>query len=303
MAGRHSLHAVVLFAVILHAIAISQTLLPAQDGLKFIRVAREFQSHPWDDVIRASDIHPLYPALIAAVQPAVAWFTGPGPAAWRTAAQIVAVLASIGLIVPIYGLTRMLFDRRIACMAAALAVLLPRAAELGHDTLSDSLGLLCTFLALWLGARAICRGDWRLARLPGSRPAPATWRGPKSVSSRVQSRLSGWPVCSASRRSPDRLRAGTRGVAFGRDRRGRILHAGQGRDLREAGGPTHGLARAETRKSRSTPESRCRVGSTTRAGTFLPRKRASEFRSTAWAMPSAASSANGGRSFAGCLRS
>ena len=52
MAGRHSLHAVVLFAVILHAIAISQTLLPAQDGLKFIRVAREFQSHPWDDVIR-----------------------------------------------------------------------------------------------------------------------------------------------------------------------------------------------------------------------------------------------------------
>ena len=72
MAGRHSLHAVVLFAVILHAIAISQTLLPAQDGLKFIRIAREFQSHPWDDVIRASDTHPLYPALIAAAEPAVA---------------------------------------------------------------------------------------------------------------------------------------------------------------------------------------------------------------------------------------
>jgi Dolichyl-phosphate-mannose-protein mannosyltransferase len=167
MAGRRSLHAVVLFAVILHAIAISQTLLPAQDGLKFIRIARDFQTHPWDDVIRGADAHPLYPALIAVAEPVVAWFTSPGPAAWRTAAQIVAVIASVGLILPIYGLTLMLFDRRIACMAAALAVLLPRAAELGHDTLSDSLGLMCTFLALWLGARALRRGDWRIAAASG----------------------------------------------------------------------------------------------------------------------------------------
>jgi Dolichyl-phosphate-mannose-protein mannosyltransferase len=167
MAGRHSLHAVVLFAVILHAIAISQSLLPAQDGLKFIRIAREFQTHPWADVVRGSDSHPLYPALIAIAEPLVSRFTGPGPAAWRTAAQIVAVIASIGLILPIYGLTCVLFDRRIASMAAALAVLLPRAAELGHDTLSDSLGLMCTFLALSLGARAMRRGDWQSAVVSG----------------------------------------------------------------------------------------------------------------------------------------
>jgi hypothetical protein len=163
MAGRHSLHAVVLFAVILHATAIIRTILPAQDGLKFICIARQFQTQPWTDVVRASDAHPLYPALIAAAEPLVACFAGPGPDAWRVAAQIVAVLASIGLILPIYGLTRRLFDRRIACMAAGLAVLLPRAAELGHDTLSDSLGLVCTFLALWLGALSLRRGDWRIA--------------------------------------------------------------------------------------------------------------------------------------------
>ncbi len=167
MAGRRSLHAVVLFAVILHGIAISQTLLPAQDGLKFIRIAREFHTHPWADVIRGSDAHPLYPALIAAVEPIVAWFTSPGPAAWRTAAQIVAVLASVALILPIYGITMMLFDRRIACMAAGLAVLLPRAAELGHDTLSDSLGLMCTFLSLWLASLSLRRHDWRLAAVSG----------------------------------------------------------------------------------------------------------------------------------------
>jgi hypothetical protein len=163
MAGRHSLRAVVLFAVILHAVAISQTLLPAQDGLKFIRIARDFHVHPWADVVRGSDVHPLYPALIAVVEPAVAVFAGDGPGAWRTAAQLVAALASVGLVFPLFGLTLLLFDRRIALIAAALAVLLPRAAELGHETLSDSLGLLCTFVSLWLGARALRAGDWRFA--------------------------------------------------------------------------------------------------------------------------------------------
>ncbi len=163
MAGRHSLHAVVLFAVILHAVAITQTLLPAQDGLKYIRIARQFQSQPWSDVVRGSDSHPLYPALVAAVQPMVACFAGHGQDGWRTSAQIVAALASVALILPIYALACSLFDRRIACLAAALVVLLPRAAELGHDTLSDSLGLLSTFVALWLGAKALRRGDWRFA--------------------------------------------------------------------------------------------------------------------------------------------
>ncbi len=167
MPGRRSFNAVVLFAVVFHAIAISKTLLPAQDGLKFIRIAREFHVHPWDEVIRGADAHPLYPALIALAEPVVLCFTGPGPTAWRTAAQLVAVLASVGLILPIYGITMILFDRRIAFMAAALAVLLPRAAELGHDTLSDSLGLMLTFLALWLGARALRRGDWRIAAAAG----------------------------------------------------------------------------------------------------------------------------------------
>jgi 4-amino-4-deoxy-L-arabinose transferase-like glycosyltransferase len=163
MAGRHSLFAVVLFALVLHVIAVAQTILPAQDGLKFIRIARQFQTQPWADVIRGSDSHPLYPALIAATEPAVAFCFGPGPDAWRIAAQTVAVLAAVALILPIYALTRSLFDRRIAWLAAMLAVLLPRAAELGHDTLSDSLGLLFTFLALWLAGVALRRGDWRFA--------------------------------------------------------------------------------------------------------------------------------------------
>jgi hypothetical protein len=163
MAGRHSLLAVVLFAAALHVIVLTQTILPAQDGLKFIRVARQFQTQPWSDVVRGSDSHPLYPALIAAAEPLVARFAGHGPDAWRIAAQIIAVIASVGLILPIYGLAQSLFDRRIGLLAAALAALLPRAAELGRDTLSDSLGLMLTFYALWWGAIALRRSDWRFA--------------------------------------------------------------------------------------------------------------------------------------------
>ncbi len=106
MAGRHRLLAVVLFAITMHVVAIAHTVLPVQDGLKFIRIAREFQTQPWADVIRGSDSHPLYPALVALTEPLVACFRSHGPDAWRIAAQIAAVIASVLLIVPIYGLTR-----------------------------------------------------------------------------------------------------------------------------------------------------------------------------------------------------
>jgi hypothetical protein len=115
-------------------------------------------------VIRGADVHPLYPALIALTEPVVSTFAGNGPDAWRIAAQLVAVLASVGLLVPVYFLTEALFDRRVAFIAAGLLALMPRVAELGRDTLADSLGLFLTFLALWLGARAIKTGD-RLAAL------------------------------------------------------------------------------------------------------------------------------------------
>ena len=163
MAQYRSLLAIALLAASLHTWAISRTLLPAQDGLKFIRVARQFQTDPWEDVVRGADVHPLYPALIATAEPVVAYFSGPGPDAWRIAAQVVAALAAVGLLFPVYFLTQSLFDRRIAFLAAGLLALLPRAAEMGHDTLADSLGLFATILALWLGARAWRTADWRVA--------------------------------------------------------------------------------------------------------------------------------------------
>src|SRR5690349_1710247 len=98
MSGRRRLLAIVLLAATLHALGVARTILPAQDGLKFIRIARQFQAGPATEVIRRSDQHPLYPALIALAEPAIARFAGPGPDTWRIAAQGVAGLASIALL-------------------------------------------------------------------------------------------------------------------------------------------------------------------------------------------------------------
>lgn len=161
--GRRELIAVVALAAILHTIGIARSILPAQDGLKFLRVARRFQLEPWSDVVRGSDQHPLYPLAVAAVEPGVTAVLGPGPEAWRIAAQLVSALAAIALLLPLYGLTRALFDKRAAVLATLLFVLLPVPAEVGHDTLSDALALALFTAALWCGERA-----WRTGSLPAS---------------------------------------------------------------------------------------------------------------------------------------
>jgi Dolichyl-phosphate-mannose-protein mannosyltransferase len=167
MAGRRLFIAVVVVAGVLHAISIARSFLPAQDGLKFIHVARQFQKDSWPDVVRDTDQHPLYPAIVAVVEPVVAVFRGTGPETWRFAAQVVAALASLALLFPLYGLTRSLFDTRIACMAVAIYALLPVPAEVGHDTLSDSLGLLTILLSLRWGAMAVRTGCWQTALAAG----------------------------------------------------------------------------------------------------------------------------------------
>src|SRR4051812_29398621 len=110
MAGFRPLFAIIALAVALHVVGIARTALPAQDGLKFLRVARAFQTQPWIDVVRGSDQHPLYPALVAALKPVVSRFIGRGPDAWRVAAQSVSALGAVALLIPLHGLAKTLFN-------------------------------------------------------------------------------------------------------------------------------------------------------------------------------------------------
>lgn len=167
MDPRRWLIAIALFAAALNVVGISRTLVPALDGLKFLSVARQFQNQPLADVVRGSDQHPLYPALVAVVEPAFASIMGPGPETWRVAAQGVSAVASLLLLVPLYCFARALFDERVALIAAFIYILLPVPAEVGRDVLANAVGLCATFFSLWLGARAIRTGRWPSAMAAG----------------------------------------------------------------------------------------------------------------------------------------
>ncbi len=137
-------------------------------------------------MVRGSDQHPLYPAFVALSEPILAAIKGitdrtPGGSA-RT---IVSALASLALLIPLYGLTRDLFDARIARVAVLIFVVLPFPAAVGHDTLSDSLALFAALLALWLGAISLRTTGWKAPGLWSRRRRLGYWPGPRSSSFHV----------------------------------------------------------------------------------------------------------------------
>ncbi len=179
MSSRRWLLAVASMSAALHLMGMARTPLPAQDGLKFLRVAGQFQSQPWLDVVRASDQHPLYPALVALAEPATAAVLGEGPDAWRVAAQFVSMLAAVGLLWPLHALTRGMFDDRTAGLAVFLYALLPFPAAIGHDTLSDGLALGLTVAAMALGEATLRTRSWRAALGCGAAAGLGFWARPE----------------------------------------------------------------------------------------------------------------------------
>lgn len=173
------LYRVMLLGVCLHLLGMARSPLPAQDGLKFIRIAREFRSQPILDVIRSSDQHPLYPAAIACLEPLTRCLTGEGPGSWTTAAQAVSLLATVLTLWPLFALTTGLFDRGAGLLAALLWLVLPLSAHLGHDTLSDPLALLAFTTALHFGLRAWRSEAPRDAALCGLAAGIGYWARPE----------------------------------------------------------------------------------------------------------------------------
>ena len=177
--ARRFLFGIVVLAAGLQAQGIARTWLPAQDGLKYIQAARAFHDQSWLDAIRGTDQHPLYAMMIALAQPAVAALGIEGPDSWRVAAQVVSTAAYLLVLVPLFALTRHLFGVRAGCLAALLWVALPLPAEIGHDTFSDSLGLLWFTLAFWQGERWLSTGRPLHATCAGVAAGLGFWTRPE----------------------------------------------------------------------------------------------------------------------------
>ncbi len=160
---RFHLWAVLSVVFIVQAIAIVLNPIPAQDGLKFIRIARDFRDRPWEDVVRDSDQHPLYPGLISLIQQPVAILMASGPSSWRIAAQLVSIGALLIILATSFRLTTDLAGRQTALIAVIMIASLPIVGKLGHETLSDTTAAACFAVAVMLGIQSIQEGSGRRA--------------------------------------------------------------------------------------------------------------------------------------------
>jgi hypothetical protein len=173
------LAAVAALSALIHAAAIRHARLPAQDGLKYIRTARAFQTADFKTAVRNADHHPLYPALIALVQPLASAVAGPGPDSWRLAAQGVSAASSVVTLLPLFLLARRLHGARAGLLTVFLATLLPIPMEFGRDTLSDPLALLLAVTSLERGSVWLEQGKVRAAWGSGLACGLGYWTRPE----------------------------------------------------------------------------------------------------------------------------
>ncbi|HJT78512.1 MAG TPA: glycosyltransferase family 39 protein, partial [Gemmataceae bacterium] len=136
------------------------TEVAARDSIGFIRMAWQFQSRSWKDVLQdpRTEQHPAYPLLIlAASLPVRHFLSGPDSVLMQLGAQLVSVLAGTLLVVPMYYLGRELFNRTAGFWAAVLFQLLPASCRVLSDALSEATFLLFAATALYFAVRALRR--------------------------------------------------------------------------------------------------------------------------------------------------
>jgi hypothetical protein len=148
-----------LFAVGLRGWQLTHTEVAARDSIGFIRHAWQFRQHDlseWPDVLRHSEQHPFYPLYILAVSRVLEpFYHGPTADLMQQSAQIASAIAAVLLVLPVFALGRVLFDRRIGFLSVILLQCLPVSGRILADGLSESTFLLFASSALYFSFVAL----------------------------------------------------------------------------------------------------------------------------------------------------
>jgi len=202
---RVAIFALLVLAIAVHGWLFSRTTVNARDGLSFTRLALQLEkpsriksptleSPIFVDVLRKAEQAPGYPLamlavskVVRAVKPVTA---EPGNhhdaelgERMLLSGQIANCLAGVLLVVPMYLLGRMIGGKFVGFAGAAFFQVLPVAAHVTSDTLSEGCYLLGLSSALWFGCRGLRRsgignflvaGGLRISRVPSkhSKPSP-----------------------------------------------------------------------------------------------------------------------------------
>jgi hypothetical protein len=158
-------------AAIIHCWLIAHTSIPARDSLGFARLAlnignpnagvepSERELHPRQriEVIRTAEQPPGYPLAVWAMEKALRSTALPLPDRGLLATQIANAIAAVLMVVPLYLIGRILFDRDVGFASALLFQVLPVPARVTSDGLSEGFYLLVVVVAILLGVRAARR--------------------------------------------------------------------------------------------------------------------------------------------------
>jgi hypothetical protein len=159
---RPAIHIALLLAAsaLLQAWIVSRAVTPAQDAVRYARIAQAMARDGWLATVRDEPEHPLFPTLVLAADGLLGRLRPDAPDRWASAVQLAAIVPLVLAVVPVYFLLRGLFDERVALAGVLLLMVLSEVARLGASGLSDSthLFLAATTLAL---LSAACGGKAR----------------------------------------------------------------------------------------------------------------------------------------------
>ncbi len=146
-------------ALALRILLYKWTYLISIDGTGFyLHPAQDFASGRWMDGL-AGGYHPLYPILVASLSKVLGDFERSG--------QMVSILLGTLTVIPIYFLTKGIFNRWTAFISSLFLAILPRHVALSADFLSDPTYTFFFISAVWLGWEALRGDDWKMLFLAG----------------------------------------------------------------------------------------------------------------------------------------
>ncbi len=125
------------------------------DGPRFLEIAQAAGAGEWG-LVFADDFHPLYPLLIALVQPLVG--------DWELAAALVSIASAALTVYFLHELVRLAFGATPAWIACAMFAVHPTAVDFSSDVQSEGLYLAGFIGALYCGWRMLDErsGRWAL---------------------------------------------------------------------------------------------------------------------------------------------
>ena len=177
----HALRITLLMAFVLtvQCWMLARNTMPAQDGISFIRIARDFSQTPLPTAIQRSSQHPLYPWLVSVTQRVL--FLQPDSKTWLHIARGVAAAGCVLLVIPMYLTGLRLGNARMAFTAPLLFSVIPVFTRVSVDCMAESSYLLFFMIGVY-GVLEFLRKEnvWWLV-LAGIGSGTSYWSRPEGV--------------------------------------------------------------------------------------------------------------------------